>query len=149
MVKKHGWTVGAEIGVDKGILFDRLLSECPGLILVGVDIWKKFPHRYAKCKGIEARYPERSRIINAPSIKAAELFPDRNFDFVFIDASHEYVDVKADIAAWRSKVKPGGWILGHDYHPKDFRGVVRAVDEAFGKKAHLYDGWIWGVHTES
>lgn len=145
MVKKHGWKIGAEIGVDKGILFDRLLTECPELRLIGVDSWEKFPHRYEKCLGIADRHFDRAKIIRAKSLDAAASCPDGEFDFVFIDASHEYPDVKSDISAWRHKVKPGGWLLGHDYHPKNFRGVVRAVDEAFGNKKLLYDGWIWGV----
>lgn len=49
-------------------------------------------------------------------------------DMVFIDASHEYEDVKADIAAWSPFVRPGGVVCGHDYLPQ-FPGVIRAANE--------------------
>lgn len=61
---------------------------------------------------------------------AARHYADGSLDFVFIDASHRYEDVRADIAAWRSKVKPGAWLAGHDYCPF-FPGVLQAVTEAF------------------
>ena len=48
------------------------------------------------------------------SIAAAATFADATLDFVFIDADHSYEAAKADIAAWRSKVKPGGILCGHD-----------------------------------
>ncbi|MDB5387661.1 MAG: hypothetical protein JWM11_3307 [Planctomycetaceae bacterium] len=54
-------------------------------------------------------------------------------DSVFIDGSHEYEHVMADIQAWRALVKPGGLICGHDYWPPD-PGVMRAVNEVFGQE---------------
>jgi SAM-dependent methyltransferase len=67
--------------------------------------------------------------IRMTSIDASKLYEDNSLDFVFIDASHEYEDVKADILAWLPKVKIGGILAGHDYD--NFEGVNRAVDEIF------------------
>ncbi len=39
------------------------------------------------------------------------------FDFVFIDASHEYADVLLDFELSYPLVKPGGWIGFHDVEP--------------------------------
>jgi predicted O-methyltransferase YrrM len=50
-----------------------------------------------------------------PSVSAARLFPDRSLDLVFIDGNHGYTAVRADLAAWRPKVRPGGLLCGHDY----------------------------------
>lgn len=50
-------------------------------------------------------------------------------DMVFIDGSHEYADVKADIDYWTPLVKQGGLVCGHDFN--FFIGVNRAVREAF------------------
>jgi len=66
------------------------------------------------------------------SLEAVEKFKDESLDFVFIDASHEYEDVRDDIIAWYPKVKPGGIIAGHDYYHDEydwFPGVKRAVNE--------------------
>jgi hypothetical protein len=47
---------------------------------------------------------------------------------LFIDASHEYEDVRADYLAWGPHVVPGGMIAFHDYGTER-PGVVQAVDE--------------------
>jgi predicted O-methyltransferase YrrM len=68
------------------------------------------------------------------SIEASKQYEDESLDFVFIDASHEYEFVKADILTWLPKVKKGGWIGGHDFTPNDppTNGVDTAVKEIFG-----------------
>jgi len=68
--------------------------------------------------------------IKLPSLEAAKLFQDNSIDFVFLDASHDYENVKADITAWYPKVKVGGILAGHDYpDTKGWFGVKEAVDE--------------------
>jgi hypothetical protein len=63
-------------------------------------------------------------------------------DFVFLDAAHDYDNVKADITAWRSKVKSGGYLGGHDYQ-LIFPGVMKAVQEEFPQ--HQTYGFTWLV----
>ena len=92
-------------------------------------------------------------------------FSDASLDFVFIDADHSYVVTKADIAIWRSKVRTGGILCGHDCElcvtaanrlilaanlasdgyelpGSVFRhvhpGTILAVDEAFGGSVRLW-----------
>jgi len=79
------------------------------------------------------------------SIDASEYVDDGSLDFVFIDASHDYDNVIADIRAWYPKVKEGGVIAGHDY--PDWPGVKKAVEEYFGKKDIVakYKCWIHQV----
>jgi SAM-dependent methyltransferase len=67
--------------------------------------------------------------IRKRSLEAVEDYEDESLDFVFIDASHEYEDVKLDIIKWLPKVKKGGVLAGHDYGV--FEGVDRAVNEIF------------------
>jgi len=67
--------------------------------------------------------------VKGMSVNAAKLYEDNSLDFVFIDASHDYDNVKADIKAWYPKVKSGGYLGGHDYYGEDIR---RAVIEVLG-----------------
>jgi hypothetical protein len=67
------------------------------------------------------------------SVEAAKLYDDNSLFFVFIDGSHLYESIKADIIAWLPKVKSGGFIGGHDIdQPEEFNGVRKAVDELIG-----------------
>jgi hypothetical protein len=70
--------------------------------------------------------------IKLPSLIASQKFEDESIDFLFLDGSHEYQDVKEDIAAWWPKIKKGGVFAGHDYHQNpEWGGVKKAVDEFF------------------
>jgi len=66
--------------------------------------------------------------LRMPSLEAAASFEDNTIDFIFIDASHDYENVKADLAVWYPKLKSNGVIGGHDYATAA-PGVVKAVDE--------------------
>jgi hypothetical protein len=65
--------------------------------------------------------------IRLSSLDAVNQYSNRSLDFVFIDASHEYNDVKKDILSWYPKIKKGGFIAGHDF--TTFEGVEQAVNE--------------------
>jgi hypothetical protein len=67
-------------------------------------------------------------------------FKDFKVDFVYIDADHSYEGVKKDIEFWRGKTKV---IAGHDYGMGHTPGVVKAVNEAFGKPDKIYEDFSW------
>ena len=52
--------------------------------------------------------------IRSPSVDAAVLFDDGSLDAVFIDGSHIYLDVVADIDAYLPKICKNGLMFGHD-----------------------------------
>ena len=85
---------------------------------------------------------EQVQLIQMNSIAAAKQFKAKTVHFVFIDAAHDYESVKADIAAWKGKVKSGGTLAGHDYG--SHAGVRQAVDEAFGDRV-IQSGNSWVV----
>jgi len=90
--------------------------------------------------------------IKLPSLEAVKQFEDNSLDFVFIDASHEYEDVKQDIIAWLPKVKPGGIIAGHDYYVDGsdyFPGVKQAVNECLTNFSTLENCWIYNIESNT
>lgn len=87
-------------------------------------------------------------VVHMDSISASKQFEDNSLDFVFIDGSHLYEAVLADIQAWLPKVKTGGVIAGHDIDgPEEFNGVRKAVEEVFGKDFDVVNpGWASWLH---
>jgi len=139
--------IGAEIGVYQGNLSRLLLKNIPGLTLYMIDSWANDTYKdnpklhkiydlrahenYLKALKIHNLYSNKTIIMRAYSIQAANIFHPETFDFVFIDANHTYEDLKIDTNIWLPKVKKGGYICGHDYGNKDWPGVKQAVDEIF------------------
>lgn len=82
--------------------------------------------------------------IRKSSLEAAKEFEDEYFDFIFIDAAHDYKSVKEDLKAWFPKLKKGGIFAGHDYDP--FWGVYQAVNEwskNYDKQVSQYGKQCW------
>lgn len=155
LCNQHGLCIGAEIGVAEGRFTAALLDLCPGLELIAVDDfapgyrtwtgteWTRFDQESNRSQfnTILSRHPDRLGLLEMTSLAAARWLAD-TLDFVFIDADHTYEAVKADIAAWRQKIRPEGWVTGHDYDPLRFPGVVRAVEESFADFT-LGDDSVW------
>lgn len=144
--------VGAEVGVWRGEMSAHLLSLMPTLTLLMVDAWASATASYAATADPRARDDAdahlramsdardavafagcRARLVRDHSHRAGSLRVDpQSLDFAFIDADHSYEAVKRDIAVWRTNIKPGGLLCGHDYGMWEDRGfgVRQAVDEA-------------------
>jgi len=70
--------------------------------------------------------------IKMASVEAAKLYENNSLNFVFLDAGHEYKNVKDDIIAWLPKIKPGGILAGDDLIDR-WPGVSMAVNELLKK----------------
>lgn len=150
----------AEIGVNKGEtsrVFRHLFPEAhlylidpwkitEEYILSGTPISRKVKHYEKAFQTVSDLFQNdpNATILRMTSQEAVQHVPD-GLDLVFIDANHEYLNVKKDILAWLPKVKKGGILAGHDYDPTVpmFSGVQYAVDEIFGKRILLGKDRLW------
>lgn len=79
------------------------------------------------------------------SLRAADIFPYQCADLVFIDASHDALSVAADVRAWLPKVKPGGWLAGHD---ANYEGVQKGLAMA-GLRGYYVERTVWSFRKEA
>lgn len=129
--KKLNFKVGAEVGVFTGYYSQVLCETIPGLRLYACDIWGEGKYKRAEDECLERLRPYNATIIKKPSVEAAKDVPDGSLDFVYIDAAHDYDNVKLDIKAWEPKVRVGGIICGDDFYdfPSGKGGVMQAATE--------------------
>ena len=162
------FTKYAEVGVWKGLSICQLcfflMNTKKEFELYAIDHWEGSSSEddttniEAKEKDIYSIYDNNMKImgtreyikdIKGDSSASASCFQDEYLDFVFIDADHEYENVKNDIESWYPKVRSGGIIGGHDLGT--FSGVSRAVFPFFTKKKLTIhqagiNGTSWYVH---
>lgn len=156
-----------EVGTHQGVFASEFMQRFRGTICL-VDPWKGFT------EGFETYYPasdESSRnrdhdmhlamvamdpffgrysVFRMTSEQAVDKFSDESVGIVYIDALHEYEDVKKDIELWYPKIQRGGIISGHDFNAV-LPGVIKAVEEfrkSTGLQINLTDDGMsswWGI----
>lgn len=142
LIRENNFTLGAELGVHEGVTHFYLLDTFPDLKMVGVDQYQGIQLKYwAAVENKLENYKGRSMFHRTTTSAAAKKVKDESLDFVFIDADHTYQSVLADIQNWTPKVKPGGYICGHDIN---MNAVERAVSETLGKYNTAWDD-VWYV----
>lgn len=152
VVPKHG--VYAEIGVFKAVFSDGLCKELQPRELVLIDLFSGWADSgdqdgnnmeiinigqvYNRLLNVSQQFPA-LHVRKGDSSSILHSFPDNTFDMIYIDGDHSYEGVKKDLLASYLKIKPGGWIMGHDFginpqkakHYYEF-GVEKAVVEFCG-----------------
>lgn len=157
LARKHGWTRGAELGLWEGATMAFVLQECQSLHMIGVDLWTPQPdnpgpegyegwdhdQHERTCRDRLAAYGARATIIKGWTVEVAAQVDDASLDFVFIDADHSEKGVRADIAAWGPKIKPGGWMLGHDISWEGVRAAVSDLVPGYWVGPDVVWGRVW------
>lgn len=141
LIQHYNLTIGAEIGCANGRTTEYLLRHNATLKLFAVDLWQPVPAEVGGGRQYKnwdfdritqlfhsrtKPYANRMEVLCGVSWEMADLVRDNSLDFIFIDADHEYESVVKDIKAWTPKLKPGGFVTGHDTH---FPDVLHAVEE--------------------
>jgi len=140
---KHALTMLNSLDIKELYLIDHFLPYVDGTIRVEQSMQNKC---YKLMFNNLIRHFSKMMFITRPSEFAATLFPDKFFDFVYIDSDHKYNAVKSDIKSWYPKVKNGGYLGGHDYRIVPLPGVVMAVDEfleEYNKLVISFEGRDW------
>lgn len=151
----------AEIGVAEGVFSRHILRDAQPRRLHLIDPWEHQARddyqtdRYGNvaAQEQESRFQQVSaafaaetasrqvELIRAYSSDAAPRFSPGQLDWVYLDGLHSEAGVAADLGDYAPKVKPDGFLLGHDYtnhqpaRQSGF-GVVEAVN-AFCER----EGW--------
>lgn len=122
--------IGAELGVQRGIFSKRNLvtwKTCKKYVLV--DLWANqanyndsanfdnAKHQQLKRVTLENLAPYKSKLVICQNYTTvcARRFEMNTFDFIYVDARHDYKGVMQDLETWYPLLKPGGIFAGHDY----------------------------------
>lgn len=149
-----------EVGCKEGRTTGHILKTVPDSRVIAIDPWCAMPDQKAITGGetyeewdFDAIEKQFSANVECDSWTGPRLYMRRetseeavNFlnrtptflmkgafgpiDCVFIDAAHDYENVKLDIRRWWPLVREGGMLIGHDFNHK-WPGVERAVAESF------------------
>lgn len=136
-----------EVGVGKGDNAFEMLSQLPRAKFFLVDSYdvNNSTFQFGQIFTVEERekFIETVKLKIAPvengrvewliedSVIAANRFADEYFDYVYIDAQHEYDAVVRDISAWLPKVRKGGVIGGDDCGVPAVKRAVKDVARKF------------------
>ena len=134
---QYKFTIGCELGTYAGGTTFFLLDMLPDLTMHTVDIFERqenhedyskdkydFTDSYPAFMEKAKKYGDRLIVHKGWTHEVAEKIDDGLFDFVFIDADHTYEGCKRDILSWNSKLKPGGFLMGHDCNLASVRKAV-------------------------
>lgn len=142
-----------EIGVDIGNYSEDILTNCNPKELHLIDPWLYIDdptyekdtvnvsneEREERFKFVLDRFSKnisnkQVRVHRGFSYDVLPTFPDEYFDWIYVDGMHTKEAVLADLDLCYTKVKPNGFILGHDYANHELArymnfGVIDAVSE--------------------
>ena len=134
--------VCVEVGVWKGDFSKKILSKKPKeLHLVDPWVHQNYKDRWYSAgqekmdeifKEVMVSVGRRSNVIIHRAYSTDVVFPNKYFDWVYIDANHSYEAVLSDLSFYYPLIKPGGFLCGDDYGWTDEDcpdGPKREVDE--------------------
>ena len=141
-LERLGLKSGVELGVREGIFAAQVLKLWPSAQrYVLVDAWTQmYDAQYGKDDFNANFRTTMSQNVTRPSCQetfekamnggscgtkidvckswthtCADRFASKEFEFIYVDALHDYKGVLRDLEYWWPKLKPGGVIAGHDF----------------------------------
>lgn len=137
----------AEIGVYRGDYADEILQITNPSQLYLIDLWsgngtpddKTYTGTPTDLEYVTNRFAENKNvhIRKGFDLDILKRFPDKFFNWSYLDTSHDYEQTLKELIIIEQKTKDDGWILGHDYimghyppaDPQNYLlfGVIQAV----------------------
>ena len=144
-----------ELGVARGTYARQVLDRHPTLRYLGIDKWDDH-HDLTEQRQAQSRldaHRRRALLWRMRFDEAVLEIPDATADVVYVDGyAHTGQENGETLRDWWPKVKPGGWLCGHDY-AKRWPQTVRAVDRfarAMEVPVHLIREELgfssWAIH---
>ncbi|MDB3887358.1 class I SAM-dependent methyltransferase [bacterium] len=153
--------IGIEIGVLGGDWSQHLLDNTKPKELILADTFNSndYPHKNRFQKNnhefyIKTKFEtlgEQVKVMKGLSWDTLSVFPDHYFDWMYIDAAHDYESVKKDLAECIRVLKPNGYLVMNDYilydhFTKEEYGVVQATNEFMLE--HKFEMIYFALHPE-
>jgi predicted O-methyltransferase YrrM len=128
--------VGSDYGRSSSLISQ--VAAAKNFLTVHIDPWEEYKDRAKQwMEAVAERCPWHEFIVlHMTTEQAVDHVPrltPNGIDFAFIDGCHDPVIVTRDLEIVASRVKPGGFLVCHDY-PSG--GVTEAVDP------YVATGWI-------
>ena len=129
-LQERGYKTGVELGVQSGVFAKAILSRWQAAErYVLVDVWRQLDNYvdganvdnskqemvYQKALSNTRAFGSKVEVCRDLTVACAEKYEDQSFDFIYVDARHDYIGVVEDLRFWLPKLRPGGIIAGHDY----------------------------------
>ncbi len=128
LMKKHG-IAGEIVCVDTWLGGEQLWLDPQGPNASPRRFGRPTVYEQFIANIIHSKHTDLITPLPVDSITAATVLSKKQVsaDAIYIDASHDYDHVFADLQAWWPLLKTGGIFFGDDYHPM-WDGVIRAVN---------------------
>ena len=137
ILHKNNMEVGVEIGVQAGLFAEKILERwkhCKVYVLV--DLWQ----HQENYKDVANKDSTQQNLLYESTLRRLKRFEERGvqilvcrnysticvhnfrkqyFDFIYVDARHDFKGVYEDLTNWWPKLKQNGIMAGHDYVTQD------------------------------
>ena len=136
----------AEIGVANGEFSSEILRITQPAMLHLIDAWHTSRYNSNLKRSVKEKLSSEItrglvELHEGLSTDVGASFEDNYFDWVYIDTDHTYKLTREELRIYSRKLKPSGFLTGHDYISGNWNGLVRyGVIEAVHEFC-VKEGW--------
>lgn len=155
-------SICAEIGIDEGVFSKYIAEQSDPTMFHMIDAWAPLgtlgsramtPERgISKITRVNEHFTpmivkRRVMIHRGHALDVLPLFPDQYFDWVYIDAGHDFDEVSEELVICKSKVRKGGMIAGHDiyFDDDDVGRIQRSFPSVKNAVERFCAEWKWEI----